>query len=402
MRQPLHLMIKRLIMVIVLFHFCNTPGFAMGIIPSFHQYSKEAVFEYFLNYPFSSYQDITTLHEQLQFFPFLVKNFSVAMDSQDVLATASAFTSTVPENGEQISLVIFSHSKDKAIKRLRNEIRLSPPKGGAIIHVYPSKEAMPFPIRSLFQNSAQGITQWCRFIAINAENKSPDELADIVSHELVHAYLASYLGVNNNRLPQWFNEGLALYLSSSKDQYIVPWGLNWQLTSRVTNDYAEYHLVFRFLDSKLGRRGVAALIHQVILQRAIEAPLQIALGLDSYDSLRDQALQWQTYQQNMSTLLFAIFLVLVICGGGWLLHEKQVFLRNEAKAQVELSQATATLFDQQISQAEQQIADSTSAEKSGIILSRNQLCYREESTGYHRGRTRLSETWAPSRCHQSI
>jgi hypothetical protein len=366
MKWHIKLMLKLIILTCVLCCI-DTTGFAVTTPPVFHNYSKDVVLEYFLNYPFVNNTDIQTFHERLGLFLFLMKNFPGNDEQQTIFSQLSAFTTTVPENGEQISLVIFSRSQNQALKRLRDEIRLSPPKGGAIIRVYPSKEAMPFPIRSLLNDSAQGITEWCRFIAVNAENKSPEELDDIVSHELVHAYIASYLGVKNNRLPQWFNEGLALYLSSSKDQYVAPWGLNWQLTSRVTDDYAEYHLVFRYLDSKLGRRGMAEFIHQVIAQRTVDAPLHRTTGLDSYDRLRDKALQWQSYQQNMSSLRFTILFFLALLWGGWILYRKQLFRQNSAQKQADSAKETAQLIDQQIADGIQQRADSTSAEKLEIV-----------------------------------
>jgi hypothetical protein len=363
MKLRFYLITNYILITGVLLFLFNTPIFAVNIKPSFHNYSKEAVLEYFLNYPFSEYDDIIKIHEQLHLFPLLIKNFPNNLEEQSLLTEVSAFTSTVPENGDQLSLVIFATSRDKALKRLRQEIHLLPPKGGAILRVYQTKEFMPLSIRSLFQGQIQGITKWCRFIAINAENKSPDELEDIISHELVHAYVSSYLGVNYNNLPKWFNEGIALYLSGSKDQYIMPLGFNRQLISSVSKEYEEYRLVFRFLNYRLGPRGVAKFIHQVIRQRTVNASLNEAIGLGSFESLHDKALQWQSQQQNKIMMIFTVCFGLALFWGGWSLYRRQLNIRNQAQKQAEAAKETVRIYDQQIMEEVQQITATVSSEK---------------------------------------
>src|SRR5207244_1694800 len=82
-----------------------------------------------------------------------------------------------------------------------------------VLRIYDTKSAMPRPILDLFQPNTAGVTEWSRYCAVCAEDKSEDELADTISHELVHAYLGSLMGSEAGMLPQWFHEGAAMYLS---------------------------------------------------------------------------------------------------------------------------------------------------------------------------------------------
>src|SRR5262249_23623931 len=158
---------------------------------------------------------------------------------------------------------------------------------------YQSKAAIPTPIQALFRENVEGITRWCRFIAVTTENKSDEEIADTVSHELAHAYISASLGLSSNKLPRWFHEGVAQYLSDAKDRYVSQTSFGIERIGWSPNDYEEFSLVFRYLDATLGTQGVAEFIRHAVEQRSADEPLRDAIGTSSYDELRNCALQWQ-------------------------------------------------------------------------------------------------------------
>lgn len=207
---------------------------------------------------------------------------------QKFLLEAALFTNLEKTQGETYSIADFSRSDDKAIRRLRGEIRVPPPDGGAIVRLYRSKELIPEPIRAHFKAQTQAITLRGRFIAVFLGDKSRQELEDTISHELTHAYLVSHLGAGSDNLPEWFHEGLALHLSSEHDFYVSESRLGGETVSRPSEEYRNYRLVFRHLEKKLGRQGLANFIRQSIEQRSTEGPLRAAVGVASYEELLSQ------------------------------------------------------------------------------------------------------------------
>jgi hypothetical protein len=290
----------------------------------------ESQLERILNYPFATEADMSGIHDM---FSVMLAEFEAgneaelrAADSdsrlraiEQYLVEVAAVTAVRKAEGEKWSIVSFAKSNDKALKRLREEIHLRPPKGGAILRVYAGKRWMPPPIRSLFHGGTEGVTTWCRFIAVNAEEKSSQELEDIVSHELTHAFIASSLGLKNDKLPRWFHEGLALYISNAKDQYVSQSELGGPRIATSPADYAEFRLVFQYLDDTLGRKRVADFIQDVVEQQSVDEPLLTAIGTSSYASLRERTSRWRS-KKNMTNGLraFAGIVVVVVCLRLWL------------------------------------------------------------------------------------
>lgn len=350
-----HLFIIYALLTLVFLYFINISGLTADHQSFFKSISRDAALEYILNYPFSNKDDLQSIHEQLQFLPV------AGRFNRDFLAEVNAFTSTRVIAGEQLLLVNFSSSNNKAVKALRNEAHLPPPKGGAILRIYAAGEIMPPPIRALFQGNIQGITRYYRFIAINAAHKSPEELENIISHELVHAYILSSLGVNNT-LPRWFNEGVALYLSGAKDQYVTLEGLNWTRISRVSDEYAEYRLIFRYLNYALGRRGVTEFIRQTVQQQSVTASLPEATGLTNYQDLRNKAEQWRFEQQNRLTGIGIIIFIFIVGLGSWIIYQNQLHLKILTRNQVAQIAKTVQLYDRQITAEIKQISGANSPE----------------------------------------
>ena len=301
-----------------------------------------------LNYPFQNCSDLDLIYHQSKSLLAAGAKSNMDQGTFNVLTEISAFTATQLVADEELSIISFSKSNNQALKRLRTEIGLPSPPGGAIVRVYRSREVIPLPIRRLFESRIQGFTYQYRFIAINAENKSPEELAAITTHELVHAYIFSYLGPGRTYLPKWFNEGVALYLSGAKDQYTTQLGPGFILTTRPPQDYEEYFLCFRYLDDALGRLKIARFIRRVVQEQSAEGVLSEMTGLRDFNELLAQARRWQLWEQEKTFLIFLSFLALLFGVFFWSKYRNRIRTLPLAQIQLEKAQALIQFYDQRI------------------------------------------------------
>ena len=302
--------------------------------------SRENILEHILNYPFASNDDMRMISGScLILLAASQREWGQSGDAslRDFLAEVATFTSTDAEAGEKVSIVNFGESPDSALSHLREQVHMPPPEGGAILRVYQTKQSMPESIRVLFREQVQGVTRWCRFIAVNAEDKSAQELADTISHELTHAYLASSLGLNNDKLPKWFHEGVALYLSDAKDRYVSQTGFGVERIAWSPGEYEEYKLVFRYLKATVGSPRIDEFIRQVLEARSANDPMQALIGVASYSELRQRALEWKERQQR--TLALLVFGGLILMASGYVLQIRRRRARLGAEAAQELEQA---------------------------------------------------------------
>lgn len=262
-----------------------------------------------INFPFKDERDREAIHSLI-----LLRQANAGDAEREFLLEAAAFTTGELAPGERLSIVSFSESEDKAIRRLREEVKLAPPPGGAIVRLYQAKASMPPPILALFGENVAGITRWCRYIAVFAEGKSGAELADTISHELAHAYISSALGRESNALPRWFHEGVAQYLSDAQDVYVSQLGFGAERIVWSPKDYEEFRLVFRYLEATIGREGVARFIRESVEGKSAIEPLVRASGNSGYESLLRAALRWRSARQMRiaQTILGGIAAAMVI------------------------------------------------------------------------------------------
>ncbi len=283
-------------------------------------------FDDLVNYPFRNNHDmnqVSNLASELLATPE-VKYSEDRADMKNSVGLVIAFTSTDPEQGGSFKIVDFQSSRDKAITRLRDTIAIPAPKGGAILRLYNTRDSMPDNIAKLFSQDTGGLTLWCRFVAVFKENKSPDQLQDTISHELVHAYISSYLGASRDDLPRWFHEGVALYLSDSKDTYSYRTGMNTEMISWSPKDYANYRLCFRYLDSILGKPGIERFIREAVVGRNAEKALWREAQITSFDDLLNKANRWRIdWQIFYLALVFVPLAVLAL-----VLRLRAIHLRN--------------------------------------------------------------------------
>ncbi|MEI6913661.1 MAG: hypothetical protein WCL39_00865 [Armatimonadota bacterium] len=254
-------------------------------------------FQRIQNYPYASDYDFNKVRTGCQELRTqlrkanAVRNIPQKARLERFLSEVEAFTQTKTVRGERVSIVNFATSEDKAVKMLREVVCLKPPRGGAIVRVYDSKQIMPKAILDLFEPNAGGVTRWCRYSVIVTEGKSDDEITDTTAHELAHAYVGAYLDAGTEHLPRWFHEGSALYVSGARERYLSVRDFG----SRVSfspPDYDEYRIVFEYMNDYAGGDRVAKFIRDTVIQRNTTKPLQEAMGIDTYGELRKRAIAW--------------------------------------------------------------------------------------------------------------
>ncbi len=302
-------------------------------------------FQRIQNYPFESDYDLRKVREGCD---VLRKQLSGQFPRRDSPARKSlegfldevqAFTDTANRPGQAYSIEDFATSSDKAIVRLRDEVKLKPPPGGAILRLYDTKDAMPPPIRALFTSSVGGVTRWGRYCAVWAEGKSDQELEDTTAHELTHAYIASYLGPDAGKLPRWFHEGAAMYLSGAKSRYITPDDYGSRI-SYSPKDYNEYRIVFAYIAAKYSAAEAAHFIRASVQRQSVAGPLKAITGYTSYARLRRDALDWSSLQK-IGYYPAAAGFVLTIAGVSWFVSTRRRRRIQKALALVEEARTLA-------------------------------------------------------------
>lgn len=277
-----------------------------------------------VNYPFHSERDMIAYNYRCEKVLEDLKARNADPALARFLITASAFTSAKTSPGEEYSIVNFANGGDPALVRLRGEIGLPPPSGGAVIRLYQTRDDMPAPIHGMFADYVvNGITWGHRFIAILKADHSEEQIANAVSHELVHAYMSSLMGPGSYELPKWFIEGTALYIAGGKSLYISETDQGRNISS-YTKEYNEYSTMFRYLRAKLGEQAVAEFIRDVVDKQSADEPLR-SLGIKDGDQLKAQALHWDAMRQvRLSGILIAIVAAIGIMI--WRAHRKAVAL----------------------------------------------------------------------------
>ena len=225
-----------------------------------------------------------------------------------------------------LTLVNLSLVDDPAINNFRKQVKLPPPPGLVFVRTYNDIATMPLPIRTIFEeHNAAGVTMFTRYIAI-LDDKKPtwqeqslhkQTLPRTISHELVHAYVNTNLGIEAiNLMPTWFHEGVAIYFSrSGENQAIVT--PNFSLYTTSPPDYKQYDHNFKFLEAKLGQDELVRRIRQSILSK--DASLLYAnLGISRDEELPIAALKWQREREQFryvaATTIMLIFAYLVFSG----------------------------------------------------------------------------------------
>lgn len=207
-----------------------------------------------------------------------------------------------PAGASELYIVDLSTTQNLAVKQLREEVGVEPPSGYVFVRHYFSREAMPDLVRRAFEDeSTVGATMLSRYIAILAEDQGSSvdvelqlqSLPKTVSHELIHAYVNSIIGIDKSaKLPTWYKEGLAIYFSGSGQSSYVYLAPNITISTVSPEDYEQYELNFKYLEAKLGREQLLAQI-KLSIETTDPAVLYRDLDIPSDNWLAASARAWQ-------------------------------------------------------------------------------------------------------------
>ena len=227
-------------------------------------------------------------------------------------------------NESYLSLVSLATSDDPAVMQMRDETGIKPPDGYIFVRFYSSREAMPDIVKRAFSKEGiVGVTIFMRYIAVLSTKESDwqqqalqfQALPKTISHELIHAYLNSFLGMKNlDALPKWYSEGLAIYYSRSCENNTIV-SPNFTISTTSPANYKQYNLNFKYLETKLGRKHLLELIKQSI-EKVSPSILYQELHITDEQELASNALAWKTQQDNLKIGL-GIVIVLLLGFGLW-------------------------------------------------------------------------------------
>lgn len=272
-------------------------------------------FEYFLNPPLRSMDHLNLFHRQVVEYrrsAFLIDRLSE--NQREYLWRVEAFSSPQTAPNETLQLELFAGSRDKAVRRLIDEVGLEPPPGGAVVRIYNVHDEMPPAVRSLFTEKIAGIA-YGRFIAVSAENRPRHEVPDIVSHELVHAFVFALMGdTRSQKLPKWFHEGIALYLAESRAFYFSYPSLDRTQVSYSTKDYNDFRRLFEYLEHRLGRDGLHELIARCIREASVDAAFTEATGSSDFRKLVAMSDAWHHGIDMQRVYWFVLGFCLLMAG----------------------------------------------------------------------------------------
>jgi hypothetical protein len=221
-----------------------------------------------------------------------------------------------PSGGSALHLVDPATSDDPAVRKIRVTAGVPPPPGLFFVRLYPSRPAMPAPVRAAFaKENIVGVTIYTRYIAVPIEEKSfwaeqalqAQTLPETISHELIHAYVNASFGADHlPGMPDWYSEGLAIYFSGSGEQHAVQ-APGYSLVVTSPEDYRQYDLNFRYLESLFGRERLLELIRQSIATKDPQLLLREASFPDE-QALVDRANTWavRRFTLRLSAVLGAV------------------------------------------------------------------------------------------------
>lgn len=225
-----------------------------------------------------------------------------------------------PESATRLVLISPKQSDDPAIVKIRDEAGVSPPEGYIFVRFYASRFLMPYLVGSGFMNKgAAGATFLVRYVAILEEKKEDfsdqvlqeKTLPGTVSHELVHAYVNSALGLKHISMPKWYHEGLAIYFSGSGKENSVVVRPDFIISTTSPEEYQQYETNFGYLEEKHGRKKFLSLIKQSI-EQADASLLYRDLGISDETVLAERASAWRQRKSLMYVVsLIVLFLILL-------------------------------------------------------------------------------------------
>lgn len=213
-------------------------------------------------------------------------------------------------------------SQDLALVRIRDQAGLPPPPGYFFVRLYRTPSEMPSLLRAAFdRDEVAGVTLLDRYIAVLVvddqgwENtgRLDNETLDVLSHELIHAYVNSTLGSEAvHRLPVWYREGLAIYFSGGGKSYTYM-GPGWTFRRVPTQEYQVYDEAFRYLERSLNREELLER-SRLSIQEMDPSLLYHDLGFLDDEGFLTAVQEWSRARERRETVLVCLAIPLSIGG----------------------------------------------------------------------------------------
>jgi hypothetical protein len=231
-----------------------------------------------------------------------------------------------PEDGSELFLVDLAESDDPAVVKIRDEGGLPPPPGYVFMRLYDSRDSMPPRLQTIFADRViAGVTIFSRYIAVPTEagGSIQDQILQqrtlprTVSHELVHAYVHASLRPRElGTIPEWFNEGVAIYFSGSGEDHVLVTP-NVVAARTSTAEYQEYKEIFDYLEYRLGRERFLGLITEAVIEVEPSIVYQ-PLGINDEAELRVLTREWRARSIRQGQILSLVSVVLLAVFVVWL------------------------------------------------------------------------------------
>lgn len=131
------------------------------------------------------------------------------VSAQDTAYVDNSVLDAAFQGAQRIDLAT---SKAPSVVTLRDKVKIPPPKTLVLVKTF-KKESLPDVLQPAFAKpGVMGVTIRGRYVAI-LQTEFPKEYQDVLSHELVHAYISQ---ASPKPLPFWFQEGSAVHFSTDK------------------------------------------------------------------------------------------------------------------------------------------------------------------------------------------
>jgi hypothetical protein len=200
------------------------------------------------------------------------------------------------------------------------------------------------------------IPAWSAGVAFNLKGKiilkpgnyfNPEQYREALLHELVHLYIAEYIGIN--KLPLWINEGLAMYLSNKSISWqesifignSITSGNILQLTeidsilifgfTKARLAYLEAFLAIKYIIKEHNEQILINLIHDFGNSKSIDQIFFRNLGYDFYEFENEfykeikRNYRWMVFLQFENLLWFFLVLIIIVAFFVKKLHNRKIY-----------------------------------------------------------------------------
>ncbi|MCE5323035.1 hypothetical protein LLG46_06945 [bacterium] len=196
----------------------------------------------------------------------------VFAESFDPAALDEAF-----KGAQQIDLAT---SQVPSVVKLRDVVKIPPPTQSVLVKTFKRDSIPPVLTQAFVNPNVSGVTIAGRYVAIIQTNLTK-EYNDVLSHELVHAYISLACP---KPLPFWFQEGAAVHFSTdktrkfygqpSKDQTGVMIGK----TVELNETYKQKLQSFHFMIEKAGDKKFNKWFREAVMTGTVDPRPLIGLG----------------------------------------------------------------------------------------------------------------------------